>query len=132
MKKIIEEYGKILSYVIVGIVVLGSVITGIQSWYENTYPELELYEGIYAVDTSDEPVLLVENIEINSQDEWKEIDFTQYVTAYENGSKAVELSVDIFGTDEVDITQKGIYQIICSVTNDAGLSFTKRVPVLIY
>ncbi len=132
MKKLLEEYGKILVGIIIGGSVLGLVVTGIQSWYNSTYPEIKNEEGIRVETLAEEPILIVENLEIERQDVATEINFSEYILAYEDSSKAVQLEVDITGGNKVDITEKGMYQIVCSVTNSQNLSFTKRVPVLIY
>lgn len=132
MKKVLEEYGKILSGVIIGISVMGIVVTGIQNWYNESYPEIKNEEGIVVENSEEEPIIIVGNLEIERQDIKNEIDFSEYILAYEDSSKKIPLEVDIIGGEKVDITEKGIYQIVCSVTNSQDLSFTKRVPVLIY
>lgn len=132
MKKILEEYGKIIIGVLIGTSVIGIIMVGIQNWYSSSYPEVKNEEGIIVEISTEEPIIIVGNLEIESQDVEQEIDFSEYILAYEDSSRAVQLEVDITGAEKVNITEKGMYQIVCSVTNSQNLSFTKRVPVLIY
>lgn len=132
MKTILEEYGKLLIVVIVGMIVLGSVVTGICIWYQMSFPDIESYDGIVVSNTAKEPVMIVEDIEIEKMDEITVVDYASYVTAYEDSNQAVVIPVEIMGEENVDVTSKGIYQIICSATNSTGHSYSRRVPVLIY
>lgn len=132
MKVILIEYGRLLMYVLVGITVFGIVVAGVQWWYSQSYPELDSYQGISIEVTEQEPIIIGESIEIPQKEIEGEIDFTEYIWAYEDSDKEVELEVEVIGGDKVDITTEGIYQILCRTTNSAGYSFTKRIPVLIY
>ncbi len=136
MKVILIEYGRLLMYALIGIAVFGIVVTGVQWWYSQSYPDLDSYQGISVEFTEQfaeqEPIIIGSSIEIPQQEIEREIDFAEYIWAYEDSDKAVELEVEIIGGDKVDITTEGIYQILCRATNSAGYSFTKRIPVLIY
>ncbi|MFI3173046.1 MAG: hypothetical protein R3Y58_11870 [Eubacteriales bacterium] len=132
MKAIIEEYGKILMCTIIGLTVLGILITGIKSWYSTSYPGITQESGLDVAINILEPVIIVEPIEIELEEMYTEIDYTKFVTAYADSSLIEEIEVTVIGADEIDTVQKGIYQIIYEATNSNGYSFVKRVPVLIY
>lgn len=132
MSILLKEYGKIILYVIVGSVVLGLVVTGVQNWYELSYPDIESVTGISVEYEIDEPVILAENIEIEKKETEEAIDFTEYVIAYNDSSLMTPISIEIIGEENVDVMTQGIYQIICTATNESGNSFSKRVLVLVY
>ncbi|MFI3208296.1 MAG: hypothetical protein R3Y40_04105 [Eubacteriales bacterium] len=132
MKVILEEYGKILIYSLVGVVVIGVVIVGIRSWYEASYPSLEQNSGISVDVVTEYPVLLVDEIEICMDDIEGNVDFSEYAIAYENNKLEVEIPVTIIGTELVDLETKGMYQIVFQVTGSEGKTFHKNIPVLIY
>ncbi len=134
MKILIEEYGRVVIYFIVGITVLGLVATGIGVWYQNHYPSLEQESGFELIEFSslETPILLVDNIEIERMEENQAIDFATYATSYIDGSPEEVLEVVVYGTELVDVTVQGLYQLIYVVTSSSGEVFSKEVAVLIY
>lgn len=133
MKTAIEEYGKMIVYVVIGILVLGIVYTGIPTWYTNTYPTLVSTRMISTTETGLEPVIMVtELIEIPQKETDETVDISSYVMAYEDSRMETTIAITTFGLEEVDVTKKGTYQVICLATNSKGYSFSKRVPILVY
>lgn len=132
MNVIIKEYGKIIVYIIVGTLALGILIAGVRNWYKITFPNIDIENGIALQNHVTEPVIVAEKIEIEKEEINREIDFRQYIKAYENSDLETVIEADIIGSEEVDITISGLYQIICTATNSEGNSFSKRISVLVY
>lgn len=132
MKVLLEEYGKLILYAVLGAVVLKIVFVGIGTWYESTYPTIDSYNGILVESSINEPIIVCDNIEIKKKIVHEDIDFTNYIKAYSNSSMEEELEIVINGEDTVDVTSCGIYQIVCSATNSSGYTFSKIVPILVY
>lgn len=132
MKILLEEYGKVILYFIVGIAVLGSIIGGIRWWYQSYYPSLQQSSAITVTVTEEQPILVVDNIEIPVQESMSEIDYGSYAIAYEEHNQEAYLDVEVYGTDKVDVTTQGIYELIYVTTSSTGQTFSKKISVLIY
>lgn len=132
MRVIIEEYGKIILMIIIGSFVLGILVAGIRICYQYTYPDIDIASGINTEYVAVEPIIIAERIEIEKCDDGCEIDFSNYIKAYEDSSMEQEIGITVIGGDDIDISEVGFYQIVCTATNENGYSFSKRIPVLIY
>ena len=132
MKVLVEEYGKLLLYIIIGSALIVAIVTGIGSWYNASFS----FFGKTSLNESkvehEIPVLLVEPIEIKQQEVAKEIDFRKYALAYENNSCTDRIIPEVYGVDGVDLTKQGLYEVVFKVRNKDNESFTKKVPVLVY
>lgn len=132
MRVLIEEYGRIILMVIVGSIAVGSVFLAIGTLFQNIYPSLEMNHGIEINNVAEEPVIIADNIEIEQREEMADIDYSDYMLAYNDSSMSALADVEIMGAEDVDVMTRGIYQIICIAKNSEGYSFSKRIPVLIY
>ncbi len=133
MKVIVEEYGKLLLYILIGSALIVTVVIGIGSWYCTSFSFL----GQTSVNTSKTivdtmPVLLVEPIEIRQKQTNEVIDFTQYAQAYQDSTCVEKITPEVYGAANVELNKKGLYEIIFKVKNRNNESFVKKVPVLVY
>ncbi len=132
MKIFIEEYGRLMISILIGMGVIVLLVSGLSMWYKKAYTRgNQQYDSIDVYEVN-EPVMLVDNIQIERQEENKKLDYTKYVHAYNDSSKEIELTPQVWGSDSVDITKQGMYKLIFMATNTSGHSFMKEVPVLVY
>ncbi len=120
-------------YILIGSALIFTLVTGIGSWYCTSFSFLgqtSINESKTTVDTM--PVLLVEPIEIRQKQTDEVIDFTQYAQAYQDSRCTEEITPEVYGTENVKLSRKGLYEIIFKVKNRNDESYVKKVPVLVY
>lgn len=152
MRGFLEEYGKTILAVIIAIFSLGMGMYFLLSNLNIYYPESTTGITEEISETSkNRPVLIInKNIRIEKGDLEYDAksyaankDSTEYQTvyqkyldfgeAYEDADKSEVCSkINVYGLDDVDVNQSGVYPLMYRVENKAGRKFIKKVSLIVY
>ncbi len=137
MRRVIDLYGEVVSYAIIAIILMVTTLGGIRLWFQHSLQGMREGEVSYINEKDEEPIIIAEFIEVKVKVDTQEastyeIDFEKHIQAYSDSTKQTKIPLEIYGKEQVNLREKGIYFILCKAVNEEDNSYVKKVPILVY
>lgn len=152
MKSLIDEYGKVLLYVIISIVLILCVFNVVNTQFSaNVNKQVEAYDTVKSDTNTDyttktHPVLSVnESIKLNVGDTFDVINtpsvnakdgttnanITSKVLVYGDVSGTKYDGNDWVGKQQIKVTNRGVYTLRYSIRDSSGFYISKKIQVIV-